>query len=842
VSQTRADNDFLMKKRTSGERDPALPPDQGDPPDIDGRLPLLLRPSRSPDFAGESKALGALAVELTSGRPEALLHRLVECALELCRADSAGISILEPGSTPELFRWQAIAGRLAPFEGSTIARASSPCGVVLRRNEPLLFGDLKRHFAIPLPDDPPLVEALLVPFHARGKPVGTLWIVAHTRERKFDREDGRLLASLSRFAAAAHQMIAAVRDETTARKATEVQVRERTSELQKANAALQRSQETLEHELAAANGLQRISTRMIEAEDFQSLYDQILDTAVGIGRADFAMLHMLDPGRGLAGGLKLIGMRGFTRETTSTLDWIPCTSDNPCGEAVLAGERVIVSDLFRVSFKEGAIGRSHEAAGVRALQVTPLLSRSGDAVLGTLLTAWRQVQMPSGGSLRLLDILARLAADLIERKQAETTMRRSKEELERRVVERTVELSAGVSNLQQEVGRRIAAERALVQRSEHLRALAGEITLVEHRQRRRLAQILHDDLQQSLVGAKFRVSLLQTEVAKGLKDEVGAIEALLNDCLDSARNLTADLSPPVLHEEGLLAGLRWLARRMSERQGLEVEFTAPGSLPPLPEDMKVLLFDAVRELMQNVLKHSGVRQVEVEVAASEGAEMRLVVRDQGCGFDPKLLDPLGASQSGFGLFSIRERLELLGGKLEIDSAQGKGCRVTLLAPVTQPALVEGTVVPRRPLGRLVPPGALRREPQGGIRVLIVDDHPVMREGLTLLLSRQPDMSIVGHAADGAQAVEMTRQLRPRVVLMDISMPRLSGIEASRIICRENPNVRVIGLSLHEDAERQRAMLEAGAVRYLSKTRASEDLVAAIRESVSERPSPTERTH
>jgi two-component system nitrate/nitrite response regulator NarL len=141
----------------------------------------------------------------------------------------------------------------------------------------------------------------------------------------------------------------------------------------------------------------------------------------------------------------------------------------------------------------------------------------------------------------------------------------------------------------------------------------------------------------------------------------------------------------------------------------------------------------------------------------------------------------------------------------------------------------------------MPPGAVRPAPSGGIRVLIVDDHPMMREGLTLLLSRQPDMSIVGHAADGAQAVEMTRQLRPRVVLMDISMPRLSGIEASRIICRENPNVRVIGLSLHEDAERQRAMLEAGAVRYLSKTRASEDLVAAIRDSVAgERPG--ERSH
>jgi signal transduction histidine kinase/ActR/RegA family two-component response regulator len=828
-----------MKKRIAGEREPLSP----SPLEAVLRTAdLASRPSRPPDHRGESRALGALMEELTGGVADGLFQRLVESALDLCRADSAGISILESGVLPERFRWTAMAGRLQALVGGTIERQQSPCGVVLQRDEPLLFVHPERHFQIPLPPDTPIFEALLVPFHALGIPVGTLWVVSHTPQRRFDREDARLLTSLSRFASAAYRMIGMVHAESSARAATEAQVRDRTRELKETNAALRRSEEILEHELTAAHGLQRVSTRMIQADDFHSLYDQILDTAVAITRADFAMLQMLDPGRGAGGGLKLIGSRGFARDVQRAIDWVACTPETPGGDAALSGQRVIVPDLSRFAFKDGDVWKAHEAAGVRALQATPLLSRSGDAILGTLTTGWRQEREPTAAELRLVDILARLAADLIERKEAETTLRRAKEDLERRVAERTAELSASVHSLQGEVSRRIAAERALVQRSEHLRALAGEITLVEHRQRRRLAQILHDDLQQSLVGAKFRVSLLQTEVPKGLRDEVGAIETLLNDCLDSARNLTADLSPPVLHEEGLLAGLRWLTRRMSDRQGLEVQLEAPGSLPPLPEDMKVLLFDAVRELMQNVLKHSGVRRVEVEVSADEGQEMRLNVRDAGRGFDPKTLDPLsGGGQSGFGLFSIRERLELLGGKLEIDSAPGQGCRVTLAAPVSQPALVEGTIVPRRPLGRLMPPGAVRPAASGGIRVLIVDDHPMMREGLTLLLSRQPDMSIVGHAADGAQAVEMTRQLRPRVVLMDISMPRLSGIEASRIICRENPNVRVIGLSLHEDAERQRAMLEAGAVRYLSKTRASEDLVAAIRDSVAvERPG--ERSH
>ncbi len=170
---------------------------------------LRTRPSRSPDHAAENRALRALA-EAMGEAPHAILQRLVDTACALCRADSAGISILESRDGREMFRWPAIAGRLAAAAGEGIRRDAAACWVVLERDSVQLFVHPDRYFAPSTPLDPPVVESLLAPFHHDGKPVGTVWAIAHTEDRKFDAEDARLLESLSRFAAAAYQMTRAL--------------------------------------------------------------------------------------------------------------------------------------------------------------------------------------------------------------------------------------------------------------------------------------------------------------------------------------------------------------------------------------------------------------------------------------------------------------------------------------------------------------------------------------------------------------------------------------------------------------------------------------------------------
>jgi CheY-like chemotaxis protein len=197
--------------------------------------------------------------------------------------------------------------------------------------------------------------------------------------------------------------------------------------------------------------------------------------------------------------------------------------------------------------------------------------------------------------------------------------------------------------------------------------------------------------------------------------------------------------------------------------------------------------------------------------------------DQGSGFDPDLLKGDGEAM---GLRTLWERVRLLGGTLVVDTHPGDGCRIRLNLPL-EPMGASGEKKQElpRPLREPAAPAPASER----VRVLIADDHRVVREGLQSLLSREAWLEVVGQAADGRQAVLMTRELDPDVVVMDISMPELNGIEATRIITDENPRVRIIALSMHQQEEMASAMLAAGAERYLTKGGPAEDLVQAVRE-------------
>lgn len=386
-------------------------------------------------------------------------------------------------------------------------------------------------------------------------------------------------------------------------------------------------------------------------------------------------------------------------------------------------------------------------------------------------------------------------------------------------------LGLTVLRAREEVDRlRAVAER----RSTQLRSLSRELNLAEQREKQRLSQLLHDGLQQQLVGAKFRIGALERSCGAHLRPVVEELNELICESLESSRSLAYELSPPVLTRSGLLPALEWLSGWMKSRHGLKVRFQARCEPPPVPEDTAILLYQATRELLFNVVKHAKVGTATLEVAR-EGPELHIRVCDRGRGFDPDQLQAVGGAFGGLGLPSIRERLDSLGGRLEMDAAPRHGSRFTLVAPL--PASGEQEAAPAPERKRAKTGGRTRRPRTSKIRILLVDDHVVMRKGLAELLRAQPDLEVVAEASDGESALALAAKARPEVVLMDMNLPGISGLRATELLRREQPAVRVIGLSMLSASERADAMLEAGAVAYCSKDSPPDSLIATIRSCV-----------
>jgi signal transduction histidine kinase len=227
-------------------------------------------------------------------------------------------------------------------------------------------------------------------------------------------------------------------------------------------------------------------------------------------------------------------------------------------------------------------------------------------------------------------------------------------------------------------GRTAVAEARAVQ----VRNLAMELTETEQRERSRLARVLHDDLQQLLVAIKTQISLIGKK--EGVAKERAFVEGLLPQAIETSRSLSKDLAPPVLCYEGLGAALEWLAESSRERYGLNVDVQTDESGAAESHWLRVFLFEVVRELLLNVVKHACTLQVRLVLNRAEGV-IRLLVEDAGKGFATGEVKP--STEHGSGLTFMQHRVALIGGKMEIESAPGKGTRITVTVPLNESAPV-----------------------------------------------------------------------------------------------------------------------------------------------------------
>lgn len=359
-----------------------------------------------------------------------------------------------------------------------------------------------------------------------------------------------------------------------------------------------------------------------------------------------------------------------------------------------------------------------------------------------------------------------------------------------------------------------------------LRLLSTRLLEIQDEERRRIARDLHDITGQKLalqcIALSRMTRLLSPAANNETRESIAQCLDLTNQIVEEIRTLSYLMHPPLLDELGLPAAVKWYAEGFQKRTGIHMDVDVARDLPRLRPDAELALFRVVQESLTNVHRYSGSPNAYVRITGDED-EYKVEVGDFGKGMKAQQsASPNGEmAPLGVGIQGMRERIRQLSGGLEIFSKSGKGT----------------IVIASLPLSRFLLP--VENEPASGTeaspapgktksRILLVDDHEMLRRGLHAMLEKEPDLSICGEAKDGIDAVEKAIALRPDLVILDINMPGLNGLTVVRQILRSCPETRILVFTVHDSEQTLQESLSAGAHGFLSKGKAGRDLTDAVR--------------
>ena len=361
----------------------------------------------------------------------------------------------------------------------------------------------------------------------------------------------------------------------------------------------------------------------------------------------------------------------------------------------------------------------------------------------------------------------------------------------------------------------VLAAEALRNRRSYVQVLLEQLELAERsreeeaqrrteQERLRIARDLHDVVAHTLttinVQAGVAAHLLDRD-PNNAKEALTTIETASHEALDELRTILGVLREPDDVDAPLapapdLAALDTLIEQ-ARSTGLDVSLTVDGKRPQrIPDAVQLAAFRILQESLTNARRHAPGAAAHVNLAYQD-ERLRLAIENDA---DPSRTGNGGPS--GVGILGMRERATALGGTLQAHRSGGGGsrrCRAALPAPRV-------------------------------IRVLVADDQVAVRSGFAALIAAEEEMEVVGEAGNGREAVDLARRVFPHVVLMDIRMPVLDGIEATRLICADPtlPDTRVLVLTTFDLDEYVYAALRAGASGFLLKDAGPGELLHAIR--------------
>ena len=380
------------------------------------------------------------------------------------------------------------------------------------------------------------------------------------------------------------------------------------------------------------------------------------------------------------------------------------------------------------------------------------------------------------------------------------------------------------------------ANEALKASEEMLRNLSGRLLRLQDEERRRISRDLHDVTGQKLALLSMDLSSIakRGDIAKNEEINRLVLESisLSNEVNKEIRTLSYLLHPPLLDELGLSSAVAWFSQGFESRTGIHVAVDIPANFVRLAPDAEVALFRIVQESLANVHRYSGSSTAYVR-GHFDSREVRLEIGDYGKGMnrESKAADRVSVAPLGVGIQGMKERVRQLSGILDIVSRPGKGTVVTAVLPLSSLRSELSDAAPyARGIAEVSPISTERIAETLGWRkrILIADDHDVLRRGIRTMLECDPELEVCGEAVDGKEALEKTLAEAPDLVILDINMPIMNGLDVLRQIVRRRPQTKVLAFSVHDSKQLVEEILAAGAHSYLSKATAGQNLVHEVR--------------
>ena len=330
-----------------------------------------------------------------------------------------------------------------------------------------------------------------------------------------------------------------------------------------------------------------------------------------------------------------------------------------------------------------------------------------------------------------------------------------------------------------------------------LEALSRRLLTAREIERREISRDLHDEVGQVIAALKFSME------ATGDRSE--GVRLALASLMQQIRSLSQRFRPPMLDDMGLVPTLEWHVRQFSNQTGIRVRFRSSGAAVRCHPDLEIALYRVVQEALTNVARHARAAAATVVLRVGRG-RIQLRVRDHGVGFDPDRISPVST-----GFVGMKERLRPLGGQIIVQSRRGRGTRVTATAPFHH----EGTTM------------------TDSITVVIADDHRIVREALKALLE-SASFEVLGEAGDGLEAVSVAERLKPNVLLLDVAMPGLGGVDVVKQVVKRSPRTQTLMLSMYANDTYVNGAVKNGACGYVLKDASASELFHAIREAAAGR--------